>query len=399
MQSWHDDVSPSPQRRTGPARAQWSPCILRCRGRLVGRLLKVLTVIGARPQFVKSAIVSAAFAVRSDVKETVVDTGQHYDPNMSSVFFNDMAAGPPKYSLNVGSGSHAQQTAKMLAALEPVFEDEAPDVLLVYGDTNSTLAGALCAAKLHVPIAHVEAGLRSFNRRMPEEVNRVMVDHLSDMLFAPTTVAVHNLEHEGLSPEKVHLVGDVMYDASLRFRDEAARRSDVLEKLELAPGGYILATVHRAENTGTDARLREIFAALERTTETLPVVLPLHPRTRAVVEQWEVNALDHTAIHVLEPVGYLDMVQLEANSAAVVTDSGGVQKEAYFYGVPCVTLREETEWTELVDSGWNRLVTPDDADAIVSVIAAAVGTVGTPSELYGDGHASEAIVNLLVRKA
>ena len=315
----------------------------------------ILSVVGARPQFVKAAVVAAALEERG-AAHRLVHTGQHYDDSLSDVFFRELGLRQPDHQLDVGSGSHGAQTAAMLEGLERVILEVEPAWVVLYGDTNSTLAGALAAAKLHVPVAHVEAGLRSFDRRMPEELNRVLTDHASDLLLAPTHTAIENLRKEGIPDNRVRLVGDVMYDAALRFR--GAGSADRLEQLGVRSGEYILATVHRAANTDDPTRLRAIFhglARVARDTET-PVLVLLHPRTRAALRREGLLEEMEERLILSEPVGYLDMLTLESHASLVATDSGGVQKEAYFVGVPCVTLREETEWVELVEGGWNRLV-------------------------------------------
>jgi len=350
--------------------------------------MKIVTVIGARPQFIKAAIVSNYLRESDGVTEVLVHTGQHYDHAMSDVFFEELGLDRPRHSLDVSSASHGVQTARMLERLEPVLEAEKPDTVLVYGDTNSTLAGALTAAKLHIPVAHVEAGMRSFNRAMPEEINRVLTDHLAAQNLAPTQTAVENLAHEGIT-EGVNLVGDVMYDASVHFGAKAAESSRVLQDNDLSAAGYVLATLHRAENTDDPARLKAIVAALAQTAETRPVVLPLHPRTaKQVAALGMADAL--AGITVIEPVGYLDMQALEHGAMLVVTDSGGVQKEAFFHGVPCVTVRTETEWVELVACGWNRLADPADSAAISQAIADSAGAPPSerPGDLYGGGQAA-----------
>lgn len=359
--------------------------------------MKVVTVIGARPQFIKAAAVSRV--LRKDYTEILVHTGQHYDQNMSDIFFEELEIPKPDYNLGIGSASHGAQTGRMLEVVESVLLKESPDWVLVYGDTNSTLAGALAAVKLHIPVAHVEAGLRSHNRRMPEEINRVLTDHSADMLFAPTLTAVENLRREGIPENKIYLVGDVMYDAALYYGTRAEQISNILDKLELEPGKYILATVHRAENTDDPARLKAIFEGLARAARELPVVLPLHPRTRAALEQEELLEKVTDFIKIIKPVGYLDMVMLEKNARLVATDSGGVQKEAFFYRVPCVTLREETEWVELVELGWNRLVPPLSPSVVVEGIYSALETPrGLEGQPYGDGRSAERIVRHLFSK-
>ncbi|HEX7114297.1 MAG TPA: UDP-N-acetylglucosamine 2-epimerase (non-hydrolyzing) [Steroidobacter sp.] len=361
--------------------------------------LRICTIVGARPQFVKAAVVSRAIdrwnARREGrlVEEQIIHTGQHYDENMSQVFFDELGIRPPAVNLNVGSGRHGEMTGQMLAGIESILLEQRPDCVLVYGDTNSTLAGALAAAKLHIPIAHVEAGLRSFNRRMPEEINRVVTDHLSTWLFCPTTTAMENLAREGLTKGALN-VGDVMLDASLHFREQALGRSTVLERLGLQAGGYVLATCHRAENTDDRARLEAIVRALATLAETMPVVLPLHPRTRNAIEASGLTS-SLGKVTVTEPVPFLDMVRLEASARVIVTDSGGVQKEAYFFRVPCVTLRDETEWTETVAAGANRLVGAS-YERIVSSVLEAPFACAWPS-LYGDGTAGERVLRELIR--
>lgn len=353
--------------------------------------MKILTVIGARPQFIKAAAVSRALENTGwDVSEVMVHTGQHFDRNMSQVFFEELEIPEPKYNLGVSGGSHGRMTGRMLAGIEKVIQHECPDVVVVHGDTNSTLAGALAAVKLHCPVAHVEAGLRSFNRRMPEEINRVLTDHASTALFCPTRAAVENLKREGIT-ESVWLTGDVMYDSALYYSQLAERRSDILERLSLGKGEYYLATIHRAENTDEITRLRSILQALEAVD--LQVVLPLHPRTRKTLKHHDLEVRN---VRLLEPVSYLDMLALENHTRAIATDSGGVQKEAYFAGVPCITLREETEWVELVEAGWNRVVGTDPtAIAAAFEWAKSANRSADRQSLYGDGHAAESIVEVL----
>jgi UDP-GlcNAc3NAcA epimerase len=355
--------------------------------------MKLVTVIGARPQFIKAAAVSRLLRAAPDTREITVHTGQHYDENMSDVFFQELGIPRPDYHLGVGSGSHGAMTGRMLEKIESVAVAEKPDVLLVYGDTNSTLAGALAAAKLQIPVAHVEAGLRSFNRKMPEEINRVLTDHVSKWLFCPTPVAVENLAREGIADARVALVGDVMYDVTLAVRDRAGG----VERWGVKPGAYILATIHRAENTDDPARLEAVFDGLRQIAREIPVVLPLHPRTRAVLARAGKPA-EAEGLKVIDPVGYLDMTGLERHARLVVTDSGGVQKEAFFHRVPCVTLRDETEWVELVSLGWNRIVPPHSAATVRDGVRAALaGGPGRepPPDLYGGGRAAERIVAAL----
>jgi UDP-GlcNAc3NAcA epimerase len=357
--------------------------------------MKIVTVIGARPQFIKAAALSRVAREAGDVQELMVHTGQHHDDNMSRVFFEQLEIPVPHRNLGISGGRHGAMTGRMLEAVEAVIDAEAPDWVLVYGDTNSTLAGALAAAKLHVPVAHVEAGLRSWNRAMPEEINRVLTDHLATLLLAPTEAAMANLRREGIAGGRVHLVGDVMFDAA-RYYGRRSSESDALHRrLGVAETPYALATVHRAENTDDPARLRAVFDGLIDVARTLPVVLPLHPRTRHALEALDLLSTVAARLTLCEPLGYLDMTALERRAAVIATDSGGVQKEAYFHRVPCVTLRDETEWVELVEHGWNTLCPPDDAAAIAATILGRVGTRGAEVALYGAGHASEAILDLL----
>jgi UDP-GlcNAc3NAcA epimerase len=359
--------------------------------------MKLAAVIGARPQFIKAARVSRLLRSGGHAEEILIHTGQHYDENMSAVFFNELEVAEPDYNLGIGSAGHGAQTGRMLAAIEEVLLVRRPDWVLVYGDTNSTLAGALAAAKLHVPVAHIEAGLRSFNRQMPEEINRVLTDHCASLLFAPTDRAVHNLRREGIDPAGVHLVGDVMYDVALYYAEKAERTSPVLGRVGVEPKAYLLATVHRAENTDDPVRLEAILHALDRFSADLPVVLPLHPRTRKTLRQ--LGLADKLAgVKIIDPVGYLDMVMLEKNARIIATDSGGVQKEAFFYRVPCVTLRTETEWVELVELGWNHLAPPTSAQAVLEGIRAALDTRGEEAAPYGRGDAAQRIVDILLRE-
>jgi UDP-N-acetylglucosamine 2-epimerase len=363
--------------------------------------VKILSVVGARPQFIKAAPVSRA--LRKVADEVLVHTGQHYDREMSAVFFEDLQIPQPDHNLGVGSGTHGWQTGQMLIRLEQVLLAECPDGVLVYGDTNSTVAGALAAVKLHIPVAHVEAGLRSFNRRMPEEHNRVLTDHAADLLFCPTQTAVDNLADEGIA-QGVHLVGDVMLDAVLYNVGLAEERFALLPRLGLSPGGYALATVHRPRNTDDPARLREILAALDKIASETPVVFPAHPRTQDAIRSLELPSSHPlrergdggSRLHVIEPVGYLDMLVLERSARLILTDSGGVQKEAYFFAVPCLTLREETEWVETTESGWNRLVGAE-RKAIVTAAQASWPT-GKPPSVFGDGHAADRLAGLLVEQ-
>lgn len=353
----------------------------------------IATIVGARPQFIKVAPVSRALAATGTVREVLIHTGQHHDAGMSDVFFDELGIATPDHHLAIHGGGHGAMTGAMLQKLEPVLESLKPDRVLVYGDTNSTLAGALVAAKLHIPVAHVEAGLRSFNRAMPEEINRVVADQLSDILFASTQAAVDNLRREGFTQERIFAVGDVMYDAALQFAQVASGRSGILTYAGVEPGRYVLATVHRAENTDDPVRLANMVSALDTVAATLPVVLPLHPRTAS---RMKAAGLAFERVRTIPPVGYLDMVALESQAALIATDSGGVQKEAFFYHVPCVTLRDETEWVELVDLGWNRLASPA-AVGLADLILQALGNKGVEANPYGDGTASRTIAEILTK--
>jgi len=349
--------------------------------------MKLVSVVGARPQFIKAAALSRELRLRHE--EILVHTGQHYDQGMSDVFFEELGLPAPDHHLGIGSATHGAQTGAMLAALEAVLHKECPEAVIVYGDTNSTLAGALAAAKLHVPIGHVEAGLRSFNRRMPEEINRVVTDHVSTWLFAPSDAARAQLAQEGIRAG-VHVVGDIMVDALRLHGARAVARAEALTRHGLHAGGYYLATVHRAENTDEAGPLRRIFTALEALDK--PVAMPLHPRTRKRVAELGIGIGGN--VRVLAPQGYLDMLALQRGAACVLTDSGGVQKEAYYLRVPCVTLREETEWVETVASGWNT-VAGTDPERILTAVARRPGAEAPHPDLYGDGMTASRIVEIL----
>ena len=356
---------------------------------------KILTVLGARPQFIKASVVSHAIAQTSGLAEVLVHTGQHFDANMSDVFFDELGMNKPDHLLGVHGGTHGAMTGRMLEAVEQVLLAERPDAVLVYGDTNSTLAGALAAVKLHIPVAHVEAGLRSFNMVKPEEVNRILTDRISRWLFTPTQAAAEHLRREGAAPHGIVEVGDVMYDVALHHGRRVQHDGGAMARLGLAQKGYVLATIHRAENTDDPRRLAAIVDALQATARQLPVVWPLHPRTRAVLQQTGRLQSLAGAVRLIEPVGYLDMVQLEKYAALIATDSGGVQKEAFFHRVPCVTLRDETEWVELLQSGWNRLAPPTDAESVAAAIWAALGSEGADLQPYGCGDAAQRIARRL----
>lgn len=352
---------------------------------------KILTIIGARPQFIKASVVSKAIQKTAGLTEMLVHTGQHFDANMSDIFFDQLGIPRPNYLLDIHGGSHGEMTGRMLSEVERVMLKERPDRVLVYGDTNSTLAGALAAAKLHIPVAHIEAGLRSFNMRMPEEVNRILTDQVSDILFCPTQAAMDNLTREGFSnkPVRVLNVGDVMQDSALFF----AQRATTPQGFDL-PDGFVLTTLHRAENTDDSTRLKAIINALNTIHSTVvPVVLPLHPRTRAVIAKLGLTL----NVHVIEPVGYLEMIWLMQRASLVLTDSGGVQKEAFFFCKPCVTMRDQTEWVELVEQGANELVGAD-GDRIVAAVKRNIGReIADEHQLYGGGMAAHRIVEVIVK--
>lgn len=351
----------------------------------------LLTVVGARPQLIKAAVVSRVIRASDCISEILVHTGQHYDENMSGVFLQELDIPAPEVNLQIGSGTHGAQTARMLEALEQVMLRRRPSCVLVYGDTNSTLAGALAAVKLHIPVVHVEAGLRSFNEAMPEEINRVLTDRVASLLFTPTAEADANLAREGVPADRIRRVGDVMYDAVLH--DAATSTDEHIGTLGLAPGGYVLATIHRAENTDEPTKLRVIVDALDEVARTLPVVLPLHPRALRALDA---ARLTFQRVRTLAPQGYRAMMALERHARIIITDSGGVQKEAYFHGVPCVTLRAETEWVELIDAGWNRLAPPQSVSMIAKAVASAMELppVERPA-FYGNGRAGEIIIREL----
>jgi UDP-GlcNAc3NAcA epimerase len=359
-------------------------------------LIKIATVLGARPQFIKASVVSHALQSLGAITEVVVHTGQHFDANMSRVFFQELGMPPPAHRLDIHGGGHGEMTGKMLIEVERVLLAEEPDAVLVYGDTNSTLAGALAAVKLHIPVAHVEAGLRSFNMAMPEEVNRTLTDRVSEWLFTPTSAAAVNLRKEGVSDTHIVPVGDVMYDVALHQGERVSAVGGLMSSIGMTAGRYVLATVHRAENTDNSRRLTDIVSAFVTLARNIPVVWPVHPRTRSVLRRNGQLAGLPNALHMIDPVGYLDMVQLEKYAAVIATDSGGVQKEAFFYRVPCVTLRDETEWVELIQSGWNRLAPPVSSSSIVAAVTAAIGTRGSNVKPYGDGDAASKIAARLL---
>lgn len=347
--------------------------------------LKILTIIGARPQFIKAAPVS--FALLGHHEEIIVHTGQHYDENMSEIFFRELNIPKPHYNLAIGSGSHGRQTGMMLIKIEEVIEKEKPDAVMVYGDTNSTLAGALAASKLLIPVIHIEAGLRSFNMSMPEEQNRILTDHISCRLLCPTKTAVANLKNEGIT-KGVFNIGDVMYDAVLNSKSLALQHNTINKMLNLE-GEYMLATIHRAENTNDPDRLRDIVEAFNKSGRI--IILPLHPRTQKYIADYGLKF--ESNVKVIEPVGYFDMIYLEMNSQKILTDSGGIQKEAYMLGVPCITLRDETEWVETVDDGWNMLAGAQKEKILDGIMNFYPSS--KRHDLFGDGKASLKVLGIL----
>lgn len=349
---------------------------------------KILTVIGARPQFIKCAPVSRV--IRQAFIEVLVHTGQHYDENMSQIFFSELNIPKPDYNLEIGSGNHGKQTGRMLEALEKVMLTEKPDAVIVYGDTNSTLAGVLAASKLLIPVIHIEAGLRSFNMQMPEEQNRIIADKLSTYLFCPTSRALENLCSENIS-KNVFNVGDVMYDSTMQNITIAESKSTIMDKLNLVHKEFILATIHRAENTDSVERLESIFCALHESNES--IIMPIHPRTRRFIDSYGIHVSSN--IRLLAPLGYFDMIVLEKNAKKVVTDSGGVQKEAFFLNTPCIVTRDETEWNELIEIGANILVGSDKDKITAGIQGFDGGKHGNNSNIYGDGHSAEKIFKIV----
>ena len=377
---------------------------------------KLLTIIGARPQIIKASAISRAIRTHfsNEIQEIIVHTGQHYDENMSEQFFSELEIPQPEYNLNVGSGNHGAQTAKMTAGIEELLIKESPNALLVYGDTNSTLAGALAASKIGIPVVHVEAGLRSFNKEMPEEINRILCDHISTLLFCPTKQAIENLQNEGFktSEEKAYinhpkyfLCGDIMYDNSMHFSEVSDKDSTLIAELGLTPDNYILSTIHRNANTDIPANLIGIFSALESIQQSSgqAIVLPLHPRTKKflhdLIDEPKIKAaLDNPNIHIIPPAGFLDIIALEKNASLIVTDSGGLQKEAFFFHKPCIILREQTEWVEIVENGNAITVGADEAKIIEAYKQLSTKTDYSYPPLFGDGKAAEFICQTLLNE-
>ena len=353
---------------------------------------KIVTIVGARPQFVKAAVVSRALA-KFGIGEVIIHTGQHFDENMSAVFFEEMQIPKPKYNLEISNLGHGAMTGRMLEKIEKILILEKPDLVLVYGDTNSTLAGALAASKLHIRVGHVEAGLRSFNNQMPEEINRILTDRIASILFCPTTTAIENLRKEGYDNFDCQVInsGDVMQDAAQFYAEISDQRSTIIEKLQLGKQPFVLATIHRQENTDDPLKLKNIFDALNEISTTERVVLPIHPRTRNILVQAGIKS----SFEPIDPVGYLDMIQLLKNCNMVLTDSGGLQKEAYFFQKHCITLRDETEWTELVEQGYNLLAGNNQAGILEAYHKLKSKSSDFSQNLYGNGHASETIAKLL----
>lgn len=354
--------------------------------------MKIMTIVGARPQFVKAAALSRELSLREEIEEIIVHTGQHFDKNMSDVFFDEMNIPKPKYNLDINSLSHGAMTGRMLEGIEKLLIEEKPDMLLVYGDTNSTIAGALAARKIHIAVGHVEAGLRSFNMAMPEEVNRILTDRISDHLFCPTDTAIKNLMNEGFEhfPCKIHRSGDVMQDAALYYAQFSAEKSTVLSQLGI-DAGFVLSTIHRAENTDDPKRLTSIVNALNQIHAEQPVVCPLHPRTRKILSNLGLTPNFHT----IDPIGYFDMIELLKHASMVMTDSGGLQKEAFFFQNPCITMRDQTEWTELVNNGYNVLAGADEALILSAYQKMKSTKLDFSIDLYGGGKASANIADVL----
>ena len=359
--------------------------------------MKICTIIGARPQFVKAAAISAKIAeIGADIaiEEVIIHTGQHYDPVMSDIFFNELGIPKEKYNLNVGSGLHGVQTGKMLEGIEKILIKENPDWVLIYGDTNSTLAGALAAVKLHIPIAHIESGMRSFNRIMPEEINRVISDHICTLNLCSTTTAMENLKNEGLANTAI-LTGDVMYDCAVKFADLAEKQCNPLSSFELTAKKYIMMTCHRAENTNDKLRMSQIINAVKTLAEETQIIYPIHPRTKKLLKEYNLHFSDN--VKVVDPVGYFEMLVLVKNATLILTDSGGVQKEAFFYNVPCVTMRDETEWVETAELGFN-IIAGADTSKIINAVAKFAKTPPEPvtTSPYGNANAAEKIIRTIL---
>lgn len=355
--------------------------------------MRICTVVGARPQFIKAAAISARIAETENLEEIIIHTGQHYDAGMSDIFFTELNIPKEKYNLEIGSGSQGAQTGRMMEKLEEVLHEEKPDCVLTYGDTNSTIAAAITAVKSHIPIVHIEAGMRSFNRKMPEEINRVITDHVAELNFCSNETAVQNLKNEGRGHTAI-LVGDVMIDCCRVFGELADKNSDVLSNLKLNPDEYLVVTCHRAENTNDPERLRSIIQSINDLSSSFPVLCSVHPRLKSYMEKYSLTFAD--AVLTTEPLGYLDMLALQKNARVLLTDSGGMQKEAFFFGTPCVTMRDETEWTDTVELGWNAIVGADARKIEESVKQFSTTKPAVPDcSPYGDGYAAEKIISHL----
>ena len=355
--------------------------------------MKIVTIIGARPQFIKASVVSKKFR-ENNINEILVHTGQHFDKNMSDIFFEEMGIPKPDYNLNINGLSHGAMTGQMLEKIEEILIKEKPDYVLVYGDTNSTLAGVLAAAKIHIPVIHIEAGLRSFNMKMPEEINRILTDRISTILFCPTDEAIKNIDKEGFANDAIKVIkcGDVMEDSAIYFNEIAQKKSNILDQLGIKTEDYILATIHRAENTDDPAKLKNIFEGLNQINNEIPIILPLHPRTANSIKNLGIK----TKVTIIEPVGYLDMTILTSNAKLIMTDSGGLQKEAFFFNKYCITLREETEWVELVENGYNFLTGSDAEKTIKTFNNLKNKKFSKQHNFYGGGNAAQKITDYLL---
>ena len=351
--------------------------------------MKIVTIIGARPQFIKASILSLEFSKDQSIEEIIIHTGQHFDHNMSQIFFEEMMIPAPKYNLGIQNLSHGAMTGRQLEKVEEILLKEKPDYIIVYGDTNSTLAGALAAVKIHIPIIHVESGLRSFNRKMPEEINRLLTDHISSILFVPSEVSLNNLIREGIDRKKIFNVGDIMFDSTLYFSKKADHASKILDQLGIQKRNYILTTIHRPENTDSPTRLKNIFDALS--SLDTQVIIPIHPRTKGKLAEYKCNIRKN--IKLIDPVGFFDMIILEKNASKIATDSGGIQKEAFFHGVPCITIREQTEWVELLDIGVN-ILTGSNIDNLKKALNSDLKPF-EPNNIYGSGNTANKIIKIL----
>jgi len=358
--------------------------------------MKIITIVGARPQFVKAAALSREISKTNGIEEVLVHTGQHFDSNMSDIFFKELDIPLPDYNLEISGGTHAQMTSRMMGPIETVLLKEKPNFIIIYGDTNSTLAASLVAAKIHIPIIHIEAGLRSFNRKMPEEINRIIADRISSINFCPTDTALENLKNEGIR-KNVFVVGDVMYDVSQYYKNIALSRSSVIDNLNMKNKDFALATCHRAENTDNPDSLKEILEAFSEINEIMPLIFSIHPRTKKLISRFNLTSF-LKKFTVIDPLSFLDMVVLEQKASVILTDSGGVQKEAFFYRTPCITLRDETEWVETVELGWNQIVGANKSKICKAFRNREVHKKIKQTEPYGDGFSSERIIKIINTK-